>query len=213
MTPQYLTLATRQRDRWMVSYVDVLTILLVFFLIAAAKNLHVPPTARRVPKPAPVVRTPTTPPRADLIRVQQRLMVQGLEPKLEGRGLVISLPQTILFAPGEDRVSSQALPTLERVAEVLCDIPNNVVLVGHADTIPIHNRRFGSNWELSMARSHQVLELLSQRYGVPEPRLSISSYGPYHPTASNETAEGRASNRRVEIVIQDELAPQKPPAE
>jgi flagellar motor protein MotB len=194
----------------MVSYVDVLTMLLIFSLIAAARNLMVTNAVVPVRTRPPVVRPTAKAPREDLIRVEERLRKQGLEPQLEGRGLVISLPQTVLFAPGEDRVSAQALPTLARIAEVLSDIPNNVVLVGHADTIPIHNRRFASNWDLSMARSRNVLKLLSSSYGVAETRLSVSSYGPYRPTAPNDTAQGRAWNRRVEIVIQGEQDAQRP---
>jgi chemotaxis protein MotB len=110
----------------------------------------------------------------------------------------------ILFSPGTDAVSPEALPTIAQIADVLRGIPNDVRLIGYADATPIHNRRFGSNWELSMARSHKILELLSNRYGIPESRLSIASYGPNRPAAPNDTVDGRAYNRRVEIVILDE---------
>jgi len=206
----------------MVSYADVLTILLIFFLVAAARNLEAPKAqAAARPAPPPVVRpevppAPPAPPvsdRTDLKRLQERLSEQGLDPKLEPRGLVISLPQVILFPSGEDTVSAKALPTIEQIAEVVRDIPNEVRLIGHADPVPIHNRRFRSNWDLSMARSQRIVELLSGRYGIPESRLSISSYGPYRPAAPNDTADGRASNRRVEIVILDEPRSDTPPAE
>jgi len=78
-----------------------------------------------------------------------------------------------------------------------------VRLVGHADSTPIHNRRFRSNWELSIARSQSILELLSSRYGIAEQRLSLASYGTFRPAASNDTPDGRASNRRVEFIILD----------
>jgi chemotaxis protein MotB len=223
MKPKYLESATNQRDRWMVSYVDVLTILLILFMVGAAKSLDVPPAHKAVPA-APVAPTvaPTTPPtpppqaepnRTNLIRVQERLRELGLDPILEPHGLVISLPQVILFSSGTDTVSPEALPTIEQIADVLRDIPNNVRLIGYADTVPIHTRRFSSNWELSMARSHKILELLSRRYGIAEPRLSIASFGPYRPTAPNDTVDGRASNRRVEIVILDESQPEPSPVE
>ncbi|HEV3334036.1 MAG TPA: flagellar motor protein MotB [Bryobacteraceae bacterium] len=215
MKPRYLERGTNQRDRWMVSYVDVLTILLIFFMVGAAKSLEHPP-ARPVVPPPPVITPPpvvTEPSRPDLIRAQELLRDRGLEPKLEARGLVISLPQVILFSSGTDVVSPQALPTIAQIADVIHDIPNNVQLIGYADTVPIHTRRFGSNWELSMARSQKILELLSKRYGVPEYRLSIASYGPYRPAAPNDTVDGRASNRRVEIVILDESHPGNPQGE
>ena len=96
---------------------------------------------------------------------------------------------------------------------MLRDIPNRVRLIGHADTVPIHNRRFGNNWELSMARSRKILALLAGRYAVPESRLSVASYGPYRPAAPNDTSDGRAKNRRVEIVILDETQPENPQVE
>ncbi len=215
MRPKYLQPAPAQRDRWMVSYVDVLTILLIFFLVAAAKSLEHPPA----PPPAAVPVQPSSPPamveppRTNLIRVQERLREQGLESKLEPRGLVISLPQVILFSSGEDTVSPKALPTLAQIADVLRDIPNHVRLIGHADMAPIHNRRFGNNWDLSMARSRKILELLSTHYGVAESRLSITSYGPYRPVAKNDTVDGRALNRRVEILILNDSGLEEPQAE
>ena len=204
MRPRYLQSPPNQRDRWMVSYVDVLTILLIFFMVGAAKSLEVPPAHAVVPARPSIAHTEVEPSRTNLIRTQERLRERGLDPKLEPRGLVISLPQVILFSSGDDTVTPQALPTIAQIADVLRDIPNNVRLIGHADTVPIHNRRFGSNWELSMARSQKILALLSGRYGIPESRLSVASYGPYRPAAPNDTVDGRASNRRVEIVILDE---------
>lgn len=197
----------------MVSYVDVLTILLIFFMVGAAKSLEVKPAHPVVPPQPPIPRREPEPSRTNLIRAQERLRERGLEPKLESRGLVISLPQVILFSSGEDVVSPQAWPTIEQIADVLRDIPNNVRLIGHADTVPIHNRRFGSNWELSMARSQKILDLLSNRYGIPESRLSVASYGPYRPAAPNDSVDGRASNRRVEIVILDESNSETPQVE
>jgi chemotaxis protein MotB len=142
--------------------------------------------------------------RSNLAQAQERLRDEGLTAELEARGLVISLPQVVLFSPGADTVSPEAQHSIAQIAEVLDDIPNDVQLIGHADIAPIHNRRFHSNWELSMARSQKILELLSVRYGVSESRLSIASFGPYRPAAPNDTEDGRASNRRVEIVILDD---------
>jgi|SRR5579863_4048521 len=225
LTPKYFQAETANRDRWVISYMDVLTILLIFFVAIAAQS--VPrfgqnPTARPAAQPAvpakpepPIApRQPEVlPPRAAVpearqavLRAQQSLMEHGLDLRLEPRGLVISLPQAILFRSGEDRVSASALPIIARIADVLRDIPNQVSLVGHADAVPIHNRHFRNNWDLSTARSLKILELLSHRYGIDESRLYLASYGPYQPSSSNDTADGRARNRRVEIVILGETA-------
>jgi len=209
MNPKYLQHAAGERDRWMVSYVDVLTIVLIFFLVAAAKGLEAPPVHVVVPvQPPPAQTAPVESgqTRTNLIQAQRRLGDEGIAAELEARGLVISLPQAVLFPPGSDTVSPEAQQSIAQIAEVLGDIPNDVQLIGHADIAPIHNRRFHSNWELSMARSEKILELLSVRYGVSESRLSIASFGPYRPAAPNDTEDGRASNRRVEIVILDDLS-------
>jgi chemotaxis protein MotB len=221
MKPNYLLADNSgQRDRWTVSYMDVLTILLIFFVAAAAKTIPVPAPV----KPAEPVRQPVKieppPPRppdppSALSNAQKLLEASGLDAHLEQRGLVISLPQAVLYASGEDRVTPDALPTVERVAQVLRELPNRVLLIGHADSVPIHNQRFKNNWELSAARGLRLLEVLRSRYHIDETRLSVSSDGANRPTKSNETAEGRANNRRVEIVVVDETVDpnQKPPTE
>jgi chemotaxis protein MotB len=184
-------------DRWMVSYMDVLTILLIFFVAAAAQSVMPRPVAQ------PALRT-VTPPRTELLEPQQKLAALGLDLKMEPRGLVISLPQTILFASGDDAVSAEARATVEQIAAVLREIPNKVSLVGHADAKPIHNRRFRNNWELAAARSLRLLELLGRDGGIEESRLSFASYSSFDPKDTNDTPDGRASNRRVEIVILNE---------
>lgn len=181
------------QNRWMVSYMDVLTILLIFFVAAAAQSSM----------PRPVPEKPPVPPQPLLIP-QQKLTTLGLDVKREPRGLVISLPQTILFASGDDAISAQARPLVEQIGAVLREIPNKVSLVGHADAMPIHNRRFKSNWELATARSLRLLELLGHNCGIDESRLSVASYSSFVPKDTNDTPDGRASNRRVEIVIFDE---------
>jgi chemotaxis protein MotB len=188
----------------MVSYMDVLTILLIFFVAVAAQvRLHPDqkPTAAPPPAAVPTIAGAPSDPHQTLLQLRQKLEPYGLEMRIEPRGLVISLPQAILFTSGEDRVSPQGLPVIAHIAEVLRDVPNEVTLIGHADAVPIHNRHFLNNWDLAAARSLRMLELLSHRYGIQESRLSITSFGTYRPAGPNDTPEGRAHNRRVEIVI------------
>ena len=212
MSPKYFQKETAGRDRWMVSYLDVLTILLIFFVALAAMflaRLHSGDPSKipsaLIGRPAPQT---TLPPLPGLVSAGAPVPGHGLEMRMEPRGLVISLPQAILFSSGEDRVASDALPIVSRIAEVLRDIPNEVSLIGHADAVPIHNRYFKSNWDLSAARGLRLLELLSRRYGIAEARLSVASYGPFRPNGPNDTSDGRALNRRVEIVILGEPGPQ-----
>ncbi len=210
LKPKYLQPADNARDRWMVSYMDVLTILLIFFVAIAAKSLERPPEAHAA-APAKVIAPPPAPPvvppgRQALLDAQKSLEQQGLDLHLEARGLVISVPQAVLFGSGSDQVNRQAMPIVDLVAGVLRNLPNRVSLEGHADAVPIHNRHFKNNWDLSAGRSLTLLALLSRKYGIAESRLSVASYGAYRPTDSNDTADGRARNRRVEIVILDESA-------
>jgi chemotaxis protein MotB len=123
---------------------------------------------------------------------------------MQARGLVISFNQAALFAPGEDVISRDAYEGLEKVASAIARMPNPVRLEGHTDSTPINTERFHSNWELSAARSIAILELLSNKFGVPRERLSIAGYADTAPVASNETEEGRARNRRADIVILNE---------
>jgi len=210
LKPKYLQ-ADTARDRWMVSYMDVLTILLIFFVAMAAERLDwlkqkpVHATAAPLPKaskPAPVPAA-----RQKLLAAQKILEQHGLDLRMEPRGLVISIPQAVLFPSGGDQIGPKAMPIVAHIAGVLRDIPNEVSLIGHADAVPIHNRHFKDNWDLATSRSLHLLAVLSRQYGIPESRLSVASYGSYRPTGPNDTADGRAHNRRVEIVILDEAAP------
>jgi chemotaxis protein MotB len=198
--PGYLQAESVSHNRWLISYTDIVTVLLILFVAVAAQGL----------RDHPVQAAPPTPPSREslpaLQQAEQKLQQQGLDLRREPRGLVISVPQAVLFASGDDRISSQAFAMVAEIAAVLRDIPNKVALVGHADAVPIHNQRFQSNWELSTARSLNLLVLLAMRYGVEESRLSIQSYGSYDPRTSNDTEDGRAENRRVEILILDESA-------
>ena len=110
----------------------------------------------------------------------------------------------VLFPPGEAEIKAIALPMVAQIADVLGKIPNKISLAGHADPVPIHNRFFKSNWELAAARSLSLLNLLTTRYGIAESRFSIASYGSNEPRNPNDTPDGRAGNRRVEIIILDE---------
>jgi chemotaxis protein MotB len=211
--PNYLQAESRGvRDRWLISYTDMVTILLILFVSVAAQGLKARIAQVPLTPPAPVAAPvrPKVDPRAALVDAERKLKPQGLDVKLEPRGLVISLQQAVLFASGQDQVNRQALPALSQIAAVIRDTNNKVALVGHADTIPIHNRRFSSNWELSAARSLRLLALLTTEYGIPESRLSIQSYGSNHPLDSNDTEVGRAANRRVEILILDNPTPPAP---
>ena len=196
------------RERWMVSYLDVVTLLLVFFVAAAARTASLPAKAapKPLPPPPPPAKVVVDPVKTAREKMKQDLEALGFDVTDEARGLVVSLPQSVLFASGDDRIGDAALPFVDRIAAALRIVPNHVILIGHADSVPIHNRRFNSNWELSIARGMRLLELLTTNYGIDERRLAVSGDSSNRPVQTNETSEGRANNRRVELVILDEAA-------
>jgi chemotaxis protein MotB len=215
--PRYLQGEPSNKEGWLIAYTDFITILLILFVAIAAQGFRVsqqtrPPQRPQPSQPSPKPQPPRTPEssqpdsRTALMDADEKLRQQGLDSRLEKRGLVIALPQAILFPSGEDHIVPTAFPTLSEIAQVLASVPNKVALVGHADSVPIHNQRFQNNWELSAARSLSLLTVLSTRYGISESRLSIQSYGSYNPKDSNDTEAGRAENRRVEILLLDESA-------
>lgn len=122
----------------------------------------------------------------------------------EGR-MVINLADDILFDSGRTDIKADGQAALQDLAEVLQDLSDRQFLVaGHTDNIPIRRGTFGSNWELSTARAVQVVQFL-QENGVPPQNLAAAGYGEYDPIASNEEAETRALNRRIEIILMPNL--------
>jgi chemotaxis protein MotB len=128
------------------------------------------------------------------------------------RGLTISFQQAAIFSSGDDVILSGAYASIRKIAMALNRVPNPARLEGHTDSIPIHNTRFRSNWELSAARGIALLEMLSSQYDVPRDRLSIAGYADTAPLEDNDTEQGRARNRRVDIVILNETGLQGEPA-
>ncbi len=116
------------------------------------------------------------------------------------QGVTISLAADALFRSGSASVEQQYYPVLQKVAEFLNGIPNQVRVEGFADNTPVAGTKFTSNWELAAARAINVLQAFED-YGVAPNRMAVVSYGDTKPFMSNSTAEGRAYNRRVDVQI------------
>lgn len=239
------------RDRWLISYADFITLLFAFFVVLYASAEIDRTRAREVsqaveralhegiPKPVAAILIGGTvddkgkgnalhngpggakpdlketaevqkPPQMDELLPSMQLLRTALAGeiakgevrlKLEQRGLVIGLRAGAFFASGDDAVRPSAYSTIAKVASVLNRVPNPLRLEGHTDSVPIDTPRFHNNWELSAARSIAMLRLLHEKYGVALDRMAIVGYADTRSADSNETAEGRAKNRRVDIVI------------
>jgi chemotaxis protein MotB len=116
-------------------------------------------------------------------------------------GLVISLREFGFFGSGSASLKPAALPALDRIASLLALRTCRLRIEGHTDNVPIHNPEIASNWELSTARSTELVRLLIVRYRFAPDRLAAAGFAEYHPIASNDTEQGRALNRRVDLVI------------
>jgi chemotaxis protein MotB len=115
-------------------------------------------------------------------------------------GFAISLISDLYFGSASAALGADAMPVLQEVSDFLGQIPNSIVIEGYTDNIPPDLKKWSSNWELSSERSLAVLHTLED-YGIPSERLSGAAYGSTRPVQSNDTPEGRAYNRRVDIVV------------
>jgi chemotaxis protein MotB len=138
--------------------------------------------------------------------LQDEIRKGKLQINLTARGLVISLAEAAFFPSGDATIAVDSYATLAKLADTIRRLPNPVRLEGHTDSVPINNSRYASNWHLSAARSIAMLELFSTRFAIPTNRLGIAGYAETIPIESNETAEGRARNRRVDVTILSEAA-------
>jgi len=232
-------------EKWAIPYADFLTLLLCLFIalfamaqagkqaaleyaqaFAKAFGMRLVPFQESLPKqilPQPVV--PRGEPTEKGRRIQRQireleemLKRMGLEGEFkvsyEIIGIRLILQETILFSPGSAELRQETYPILDKLYEILKDLPNPVEVEGHTDSIPISTEKFPSNWELSTARASSIVRYFIAK-GINPERLKASGYADTKPIASNATPEGRAQNRRVEIVILNikgsELTKQEPP--
>lgn len=217
------------RDRWIISYADFVTLLFAFFTtMYAASTVDVakmsgvaqglqtafdttaaPPGrvldgkgngvlnggGRPVDEQITMVRAAVESELFEAIRAGQ------VEVNRDRRGLVVSIPESGAFPVGSADLSPALADVMRRLSSAVERLPNAIRVEGHTDNVPIHTARFGSNWELSAARSIQVVSVLMESGAVSPDRLSVSGYGEYRPRVSNTTAGGRSRNRRVDVVI------------
>jgi len=116
------------------------------------------------------------------------------------RGVSVEINASVLFNPGDARLTAESREALTAVATLLKEDNHNIQVEGHTDRTPISNANFPSNWELSATRAGTVVRLFIEA-GLAPQRLTAVGHADNHPVASNEEAEGRARNRRVAVTI------------
>jgi chemotaxis protein MotB len=145
--------------------------------------------------------------------LEEEIKTGKVEVSLQPRGLVVSLKQAAFFPSGADAVDPATFAIIAKLAVVLKQVSNPIHVEGHTDSVPIRGGRFHTNWELSAARSIAMTELLIGRFDLPYKRMAIVGFADNAPVDTNDTAEGRARNRRVDLVILNNYALSKPPAD
>lgn len=120
---------------------------------------------------------------------------------VEPKGLIIRFEDNILFDSGKADLLPQYKDNLLEIGRMAQVLDNDIVVEGHTDNVPIHNSEFESNWELAAMRAINVIDMLVAEGGLKPEKLSAVSYGEYKPIASNDTLQGKAKNRRIDIIV------------
>ena len=213
--------AILHRDRWLISYADLVTLLFSLFVVlyaaadydrarAVSEALAGQISGSQLPSAGSMPGGRGVLPGAESLvaarKAVSRAMAENEELRSRARvsnterGLIISLAEAGFFAPGEATIRDDASDMLDELAETLRGTRTLVRVEGHTDSTPISTARYPSNWELSSARASAVLAQLVAR-GIESTRLSVAGYASERPVADNSTPEGRALNRRVDLVV------------
>lgn len=121
--------------------------------------------------------------------------------KKETRGVLIELQDNILFDSGKAALKQDSLPLLKKISGLLNEFSNEVIVEGHTDNLPINKGYYQSNWELSTDRANKVVRYFIEKEGLDGRRFQAVGLGEYRPIDTNDTPEGRQTNRRVNILI------------
>lgn len=213
-------------ERWLVSYADFITLMFAFFVVMFASSQVDKKKVGRMAEQMKTAFSGTQPVAmgsgagrggqktagskpADLIGLQRELE-SSLKKQIANSsiavitrhdGLVISMREKGFFDSGSATVKPEAATALESIADALASRADPLRVEGHTDDRPIHTERFDSNWELSTARATAIVKYFVVDRHFPPDRLAAAGYAEFHPVAENATAEGRAVNRRVDIVV------------
>ena len=189
-----------------------------FSNVQAVENVERTADMARIVQPMKGILAPTSAPtplkdiQAELEKAlapEIKSHVVDIKPKKEG--LVVSLREMGFYESGSSTMRASSVEAVDRLAKVIIPRTENLRIEGHTDNIPIHNSHFPSNWELSTARSTELVRMFIVRYHVEPNRLSAAGFAEFHPVDDNDTPEGRARNRRIDIVILNPALQEKSP--
>lgn len=139
--------------------------------------------------------------------LEQEIKNSGYDDKikveLDGEGLNISIQDTVLFNSGDAEILNSFYPVLNQISNMVKKLDNDIKICGYTDNVPISksNNKFRSNWDLSYMRGSNVMNFMVNTGHISQNKFSIQAYGEYKPKYDNSTEDGKAKNRRVEIII------------
>jgi chemotaxis protein MotB len=212
-------------DRWLLTYADLITLLLAFFVVMYSMSRidnkkfgEVSDALNTILKGGPSVlrfqSEPSVPGHGLLklgnlrmaqLRIEEKFKQVGknevLQTEITERGLVVHILESALFDQGSSVLKPKAMEVLDLIADQLQGRPNHVRVEGHTDDTPIRSEVYPSNWELSSARATTVVRYYSESHSIAPDRISALGYGEFRPVVPNNSIENRARNRRVDIVI------------
>lgn len=133
--------------------------------------------------------------------IEKNGLTEVIKLRKEDRGIVLQLDETILFEPGKADLKENNKEVLETITTIINEHDNDVLIEGHTDNVPMNNKEFASNWELSAARALSAVTYFVHDKQIDPMRFSVKGYGEYKPLVPNDTAENRAINRRIDILM------------
>ncbi|MBD3234110.1 MAG: OmpA family protein [candidate division Zixibacteria bacterium] len=214
-------------DRWLLTYADLITLLLALFIVLysmsridAQKFERVSTALNSVLAGSPTILSGKggVLPLAEQMRLrnlhQLRELEQSiskyvtankLEPEIETilneNDLILHISESAFFEEGKADIKPKAKEFLRSLSQMLSDLPNEIRVEGHTDNIPIRTKQFPSNWELSVTRATNVVRFLVEQCGYDPQKIAALGFGEYRPRFPNDTSENRRRNRRTDIVI------------
>jgi chemotaxis protein MotB len=206
-------------DRWLLTYADLITLLLGLFVILYAMSKVDSDRYSRVVQalggmfgksiaitPAAVPLENTTTDRLEIESMVRGALYEDIRSNLvsvsqDERGVVVHLAEDLLFASGSATLKRSSLSSLDLLTSVLKTVPNEIRIEGHTDDVPMASPTFPTNWHLSVARAMSTAEYFVLKQGFAPEKVTLVGYADRKPLVPNVSAENRAKNRRVDIVI------------
>lgn len=206
------------RDRYLITYADLITLLLGLFIIlyamsnidankykgvvAAMGNVFGNETDYSLMNKTNIIPKPSDNLTSELDKIISNYSYENsIRLEESERGITVHILDDVLFPPAGAILSEKSKEVLSNLARVLKELPNDIRVEGHTDNLPISNSVYPSNWHLSVDRALSTAYYLIQTEGLSPDKVSVVGYAEYRPIAPNDSKESRALNRRVDLVI------------